>query len=89
MLRIKLVKSPIGHNRRLKATVVALGLRKVNTVVEHEDNPSMRGQIHHVKELLLVEDLTTGQILFDGRIGRKYATRKPRKPSEKRTNAAT
>ena len=55
MLRIKLVKSPIGHNTRNRATVQALGLRKVNNVVEHEDTPTIRGMIHHVKNLLVVE----------------------------------
>jgi large subunit ribosomal protein L30 len=55
MLRIKLVKSPIGHNTRNRATVQALGLRKVHHVVEHEDTPTIRGMIHHVKDLLVVE----------------------------------
>jgi large subunit ribosomal protein L30 len=84
MLRIKLVKSTVAHHWRIRATVQALGLRKISQVVEHEDNPSIRGQVHHVKELLLVEDTTTGQIIFDGRTTRKKATRKERKPSEKR-----
>ena len=86
MLRIKLVKSPIGHNPRLQATIQALGLRKVNSVVEHDDNPSIRGQIHHVKELLLVEDTTTNSVVVDARTMRDKATRKHRKPSEKRCN---
>ncbi len=42
LLRIKLVKSLIGHNPRNRATVKALGLRKVNQVVEKVDNPSVR-----------------------------------------------
>jgi len=82
MLRIKLIKSTIGHNPRLCNTVKALGLGKLNTVVEHEDNPSIRGQIHHVKELLLVEDLETGKILYNGLTVRKHATRKSKKPPE-------
>lgn len=83
MLRIKLVKSTIGHNPRLRATVQALGLKKLNSTVEHEDSPSVRGQIHHVKELLRVEDLATGQLLFDGLRVRKHATAKRKKPSER------
>lgn len=82
MLRIKLVRSVVAHNPRIRATVEALGLRKINHTVEHEDNPSVRGQIQHVKELLLVEDTTTGAILFDGRKHRPHASRKDRKPSE-------
>ena len=57
MLRIKLVKSPIGNNKRNRATVQALGLRNVQQVVEHTDNPSIRGMIHHVKHMLLVEEV--------------------------------
>jgi large subunit ribosomal protein L30 len=76
MLRIKLIKSTIGHNPRLRATVQALGLGKLNTTVEHEDNPSIRGQVHHVKELLLVVDTTTGKVLFDGLKTRRHATKK-------------
>ncbi len=59
MLRIKLVQSPIGNNTRNRATVQALGLRKVQQVVEHEDTPSIRGMIHHVKHMLAVEEVTT------------------------------
>lgn len=55
MLRIKLVRSPIGHNKRNRATIQALGLRKVHQVKLHQDTPTIRGMIHHVKELLQVE----------------------------------
>ena len=57
MLRIKLVKSPIGHNTRNRRTIAALGLRKVHQTVELPDNLSVRGMIFHVKELLLVEEV--------------------------------
>jgi large subunit ribosomal protein L30 len=57
MLRIKLIKSPIGHNWRNRATIQALGLRKINQVVEHDDTPSIRGLIHHIHPLLLVEEV--------------------------------
>ena len=55
MLRIKLTRSQRGHNPRNRATIKALGLRKIGKVVEHEDTPSIRGMIHHVKEMLHVE----------------------------------
>lgn len=61
MLRIKLVKSPIGHTRRNRLTVAALGLRKVSQVVEHQDHPSIRGMIHKVKHLLAVEVVEGGK----------------------------
>ena len=57
MLRIKLVKSPIGNNPRNRATVQALGLRNVQQVVEHQDTPSIRGMIHHVKHMLSVVEV--------------------------------
>jgi len=55
MLRIKLVRSPIGNTARNRATVKALGLRKMHQTVEHNDSPSIRGMIHSVKHLLQVE----------------------------------
>jgi large subunit ribosomal protein L30 len=55
MLRIKLVRSPIGHNWRNRRTIAALGLRKVHQVVEQPDNPSIRGMIHHVQSMVTVE----------------------------------
>jgi len=57
MLHIKLIKSTVGHNPRNRATVTALGLRKIRQVVYHEDTPTIRGMIHHVKFLL---DVTEG-----------------------------
>jgi large subunit ribosomal protein L30 len=55
MLRIKLVKSPIGNNLRNRRTVAALGLRKVHQVVEQPDNSSIRGMIHHVQHMVTFE----------------------------------
>lgn len=55
MLRIKLVKSPIGNTSRNRKTVAALGLRKVQQVVEMPDNGSVRGMIHHVQHLVTFE----------------------------------
>jgi len=57
MLRIKLIKSTVGHNLRNRRTIQALGLRKPHQVVEHDDTPSIRGMIQHVRALLQVEEL--------------------------------
>lgn len=57
MLRIKLIKSPIGNTKRNRATVAALGLRKMHREKLVPDNPSIRGMIHHVKHLLHVEEV--------------------------------
>ena len=55
MLRIKLTKSPIANTPKNRATVRALGLRKVNQVVQMPDNAAIRGMIHRIKHLLTVE----------------------------------
>lgn len=55
-LIIKLVKSPIGYDKTQKATVVALGFKKSRRVVEHDDNPVIRGMIHKISHLLEVEE---------------------------------
>jgi len=56
VLRITLVKSPIGYSQRQKGTVRALGLRKMNQTVEHKDTPVIRGMINHISHLLQVEE---------------------------------
>jgi len=56
-LRIKLIKSTIGRKPKHRATVQALGLRKLHQVVEKEDNPQMRGMIDQVSFLLEVEEI--------------------------------
>lgn len=53
-ITVKLVKSPIGYNKRQKATVQALGLRKMNQTVEKADNPTVRGMIAKVSHLVEV-----------------------------------
>jgi large subunit ribosomal protein L30 len=57
MLRIKLVKSPIGYSQRHKDTVRSLGLRKMNQVVEQADSPSLRGMLMKVSHLVQVEEV--------------------------------
>ncbi len=57
LLRVKLVRSPIGYTLRQKRTVRSLGLRKMNQVVEHRDTPVVRGMINAVSHLLLVEEV--------------------------------
>lgn len=56
-LRITLVKSPIGAIPKHKATVEALGLKKLNKTVELPDNDAVRGMVWHVKHLLKVEEI--------------------------------
>jgi large subunit ribosomal protein L30 len=56
-LKITLVKSTIGAIPKHKATVEALGLRKLNKTVEMPDNAAIRGMIDHVKHLVKVEEI--------------------------------
>ena len=56
MLKITLVKSPIGAVPKQRATVEAMGLRKLNKTVELPDNEATRGQIQQVRHLVKVEE---------------------------------
>ncbi len=56
MLKIKLVRSPIGYTENQKLTVKALGLHRMNHVVERPDNPAIRGMIKTVGHLLEVSE---------------------------------
>lgn len=55
-LKIKQIKSRINCPRVQKETLDALGLRKLNHTVEHEDNPSIRGMIKRVHHLVEVSE---------------------------------
>jgi large subunit ribosomal protein L30 len=56
-LRVKLVRSPIGYSIRQKRTVKALGLRKLNQVVELLDRESVRGMVNKIPHLVQVEEI--------------------------------
>lgn len=56
MLKITLVRSPIGRQKSQKATVQALGIRKLHQTVEKEDTPEIRGMINKVSHLVVVEE---------------------------------
>ena len=56
VLRITLVRSPIGYAERQKRTVRALGLRRMNQTVEQADTPVIRGMIAKISHLVRVEE---------------------------------
>ena len=56
-LTVTLVKSTIGAIPKHRATVEALGLKKLNKSVELPDNDAVRGMIWHVKHLVKVEEI--------------------------------
>lgn len=53
-IKIKLVRSPIGAPEKHKRIVRALGLKKLNQVVERPDSPAFRGMVAKVPHLLAV-----------------------------------
>jgi len=57
-VKIKLVKSPIGYNKKQKATVRALGLLKLNASRVVMLTPHMQGMINKVGHLLEVEEIS-------------------------------
>jgi large subunit ribosomal protein L30 len=56
-LNIKLVKSTIGRKQDQIATVKALGLKKLNSEVEQQDTPQIRGMIQKVSHLVEVKEI--------------------------------
>jgi large subunit ribosomal protein L30 len=56
-LKITLVKSINKSKEDQVATVKALGLKKIGSSVEQNDNPQMRGMIRKVSHLVSVEEI--------------------------------
>ena len=56
-LRITQIKSGIGYKPKAKATLKALGLRKMQKTVEQNDTPVIRGMINVIPYLLKVEEV--------------------------------
>ena len=56
-LQIQQIKSSIGYKPKAKATLIALGLKKMNQIVEHKDCKEIRGMINNIPYLLKVREL--------------------------------
>jgi large subunit ribosomal protein L30 len=54
-------KSAIGFNKNQRLTIDSLGLRRLNHTVIHEDTPSIRGMVHKVRHLVVVEDIASDE----------------------------
>jgi large subunit ribosomal protein L30 len=54
MIKIKLIRSPICTPEKHKAIVRALGLKKMNRIVERPDTPAFRGMVKKVPHLLAI-----------------------------------
>lgn len=56
-IRVTQVRSLIDRPKKQKATMKALGLRKMNHTVELETNPQILGMVKKVSHLVKVEEL--------------------------------
>ncbi len=55
-LRVTLIHSAIGYPKDQKATVRALGFRRLHQTVEHNDTPAVRGMLTKIIHLLKIEE---------------------------------
>ncbi len=56
-VRVKQVRSKINRPKNQKLTLEALGLKRINHVVEHELTPQIQGMIRTVNHLIEVEEV--------------------------------
>ena len=56
-IKITQIKSSIGYRKRTKATLIALGLKKINQSVFKESNDSIIGMIDTVSHLVKIEEV--------------------------------
>ena len=57
ILQIQQIKSGIGYKSKAKATLTALGLKRLNQVVQHKDCKQIQGMIKSIPYLLKVKEL--------------------------------
>ena len=56
-LKITWVKSAIGYKKNQKATLAALGFKRLGQVIEHQDVPQIRGMVFTVRHLVKMEEV--------------------------------
>jgi ribosomal protein L30 len=59
ILNITLLKSGIGYSKRHKATLKALGFRRLHQTIHQVDSPSLRGMLAKVNHLVRIEEQGT------------------------------
>ncbi len=57
MIKVTLIKSPIGEVKQIKATVESLGLKKIRSERTFEDSPALQGKLKKVAHLVKVENV--------------------------------
>jgi large subunit ribosomal protein L30 len=60
-LEITYARSSIGRPGRQRRTVEALGLKKLQDTVRHDDTPTIRGMVHSVQHLVTCREVEEGQ----------------------------
>ncbi len=56
-IKVTQIKSPIGYRKQAKATLFALGLRRMNHSVVKEENDAISGMVKAVSHLVKVEEV--------------------------------
>ena len=54
-IHVRQLKSGIGYPKEQKVSLVGLGLRRINQLVELEDTPSVRGMVNKIRHLVRIE----------------------------------
>ena len=54
-IKIKQIRSGINRPSRQKKTLKALGLKKINDVVEHTETPQIMGMVNSINHLVIIE----------------------------------
>jgi large subunit ribosomal protein L30 len=55
-MKVTMVKSANGSDRRQLDTLRSLGLRKIGQTVEVPDTPQQKGMVHRIRHLIRIED---------------------------------
>jgi large subunit ribosomal protein L30 len=53
-IKVQQVRSPIGFPRSQREVLRSLGLRRIRQVVEHSDNPAVRGMVNTIPHLVQI-----------------------------------
>ncbi len=56
-LKVTQVRSKIGTKQNHRETLRSLGLKRINHSVVKEDRPEIRGMVHTVRHLVVVEEV--------------------------------
>ena len=67
-VRVTYRKRAIGYAHDQKATVAALGLRRIRQNVEHPDTPALRGMVHKVRHLVSVDGVPADSVELAARL---------------------